>query len=425
MTNNKFIWTEKDILIKKRDKKSFAVKTEAYYLRVLSRAVRDLYNNRITSDDMLSEMLRLLDEQIVRAWNEGMRANALDPARDMTAEWEAEIRRIQDSEAGYTQGFVDAIVAAREAGKPIQPLLDRAGLWASRYADVMSRAQVLTAPKDLLMVWRYGDTVEHCATCSEMAGMGAKPASFWAEKQAEGIYPKSPELACHGFRCDCRLESVDEAEKSLKFDPDQPRDEAGRWTSDGGGGETLNLTGMGEVTKIEALSEYHGKIRGLCSDLGFPENRVVFVPEIGARMGTYNTDTKEITLYALAFRDNDVLGGVLSHEIAHAIFYEKNDSEWVGYFQSYANEYINIAKDDMDYDERTRYEDNFRIVIREMGGVSDYSNKFWGQEAESSASMFKIAVSETFSEIARLDAEGKGNTVPGFWRDAYEEIMKK
>jgi hypothetical protein len=186
-----------------------AVKTEAYYSRVLERAVRDLYNERISPDDFLGTMTRLLDDQIVRAWREGMRQNDLDPQRDMTPEWESEIRAIQDSEFSHVQGFLDAILAARASGSGTDALMTRAGLWASRYPDVVSRARVITAPKDLLFTWEYGDTVKHCETCSEMAALGAKPASFWAEKQAEGIYPQSPQLACSGFNCDCRLKATD------------------------------------------------------------------------------------------------------------------------------------------------------------------------------------------------------------------------
>ena len=188
------------------------VKTEAYYLRVLSKAVRDLYNDKTNSDDFLGTITRLLDEQIVRAWNEGMRLNDLNPTRDMKPEFEDEIRRIQDSEFSYVQGFMDAIEKARTDQTPIDPLLSRAELWAGRYSDVVSRAQVFTAAKDLYFRWVYGDTIEHCETCAAMAAEGIQPSTFWTEKQAAGIYPKSPELACNGFNCDCSMQAEDKPE---------------------------------------------------------------------------------------------------------------------------------------------------------------------------------------------------------------------
>jgi hypothetical protein len=193
-----------------RDLSSIGIKTEGYYLRVLSQAVRDLYNDKITTDDFLSTESRLLDEQIVRAWNEGMRLNDLNPQTDMKPEWEQMIKDIQNSEFDYVQGFMDAIEQARRDGTPIQPLLDRAELWASRYSDVVSRSQVITAPKDLNFFWKYGPTNEHCQDCSDMVAVGVQTAEFWRKKQAEGIYPGSPQLACHGFHCECGLESTDE-----------------------------------------------------------------------------------------------------------------------------------------------------------------------------------------------------------------------
>jgi hypothetical protein len=185
------------------------VKTQAHYERVLSQAVRELYNGKSSEDDFLSTMTTLLDEQTRRAWNEGMRLNDLDPAKDMTEAFEAELRNIQDEEFSHVDGFIAAIVQAGKDGTPVDPLLTRAGLWASRYPDIVSRAQVFTAPKDLNFRWIYGDTIQHCDTCSKLEGIVATAAD-WADLQARGIYPQSPNLDCSGFNCDCHLDSTDD-----------------------------------------------------------------------------------------------------------------------------------------------------------------------------------------------------------------------
>jgi predicted heme/steroid binding protein len=187
-----------------------AAKTEGYYSRVLTKAVRDLYNGKISDDDFLGIESRLLDGQIQRAWNEGMRAVGLDPAKDLTDAMEAQIKDIQDSEFSYLQGFIDAIDQARTDGTDIQTLLNRADMWSAQYSTTESMAEIFCAPDDLNFFWHYGQTEEHCEDCAMMVAAGVQSAVFWREKQTQGIYPQSPQLACHGFHCDCGLDSTDD-----------------------------------------------------------------------------------------------------------------------------------------------------------------------------------------------------------------------
>lgn len=184
-----------------------AVKTEAYYDRVLERAVRDLYNGRITADELLDTMIRLLDEQMRRAWNEGMRQNGLDPAQDMTDEWEAQLQGIIDSEFSHVEQFISDVEAARDTGAPIDPLLSRAQLWAGRYNDVVNQSILATAEPQDKFEWIYGDT-QHCSTCEALNGLVASA----AEWEQSGFRPQSPPndmLECGGWRCQCRLEPTD------------------------------------------------------------------------------------------------------------------------------------------------------------------------------------------------------------------------
>lgn len=184
-----------------------ALKTEAYYGRVLSRGVRDVYNGVATADDLLTVMARLLDEQMRRAWNEGMRENELDPQQDMTNDWEMLLQGIIDEEFGHVEQFIADVVAARDNGTPIDPLLRRAELWANRYNDVVNRAKLETAePKDKFE-WVYGDT-QHCDTCARLNGIVAR-ASEWEQA---GFHPQQPPnemLDCGGWRCQCELVPTD------------------------------------------------------------------------------------------------------------------------------------------------------------------------------------------------------------------------
>lgn len=181
-----------------------AIKTVAYYQRVLSRDVRDLYNGEMEMGAFVDDMLRLIEEQFRRAWNEGMRDNDLDPAKDMTDEWEAILQDAMSSELDFVEPFADAIREAAAAGNPIQPLLDRVTMWTNRYNEMVSLARITTRPDDRYK-WVYGDT-EHCTTCLTLNGIVAT-GKEWAECPYQ---PQGENLECRGFHCQCKLEYTEE-----------------------------------------------------------------------------------------------------------------------------------------------------------------------------------------------------------------------
>jgi hypothetical protein len=219
-----------------------AMKTEAYYRRALNRDVLDFYRGDIESGEFIDDMVMLISEQLTRAWNEGMRENGLDPKKDMTDEWQGILDGLIADEEDHVLDYAQAIEDARNNGTPIDPLKARVELWVNRYPEVVSFSKITTAPKDRF-VWRLGATEQHCDTCARLNGTVATGADWIAS----GFHPQDPPndlLECGGWRCDCKLEYTEEptteggipGAKSLKFDPDQPRDDAGRWTDSGGGG---------------------------------------------------------------------------------------------------------------------------------------------------------------------------------------------
>lgn len=186
-----------------------AVKTYAFFQRVLSRDVRALYADKITRAEFVDGLADLLEQQMRRAWNEGMRANGRDPARDMTDEWESIFQELVVEQFAFVEQFADAIVNGRLAELGVDQFVARADLWANNYTSTVNTATLVTGFADAGYAWRLGRTEEHCETCAALNGIVAT-AEQWLEQAQAGIEPQGDALICGGWRCDCRIEITDE-----------------------------------------------------------------------------------------------------------------------------------------------------------------------------------------------------------------------
>jgi hypothetical protein len=180
-----------------------AIKTVGHFTRVMRRAVLDFYRGDIDAFEFISVMLALVEDQLTRAWNEGMRELELDPKLDMKPEWEVVLAQKIGEQEEYILPLAEAIEKARGAGTPIDPLYARVDLWANRYNDVKNLAKT-TCGSDQKLVWRLGRTELHCGTCATLDGVVA----YTTEWRDSGYKPQNapnPLLECGGWRCDCSL----------------------------------------------------------------------------------------------------------------------------------------------------------------------------------------------------------------------------
>lgn len=180
----------------------WAIKTYSYYLRTISTLVRQLYGGEISESSFVDRMADLVQAQLIRAWNEGMRENGLDPQEEMKEEWITKRDELILNEYNFVDGFAADIVAGSKEEASIDGFLARAEVWANRYNDVVNISIVTT--KEQKLKWELGATEEHCATCAALNGIVA-----WAsEWELAGVRPQNPpnsSLECGGWRCDCRL----------------------------------------------------------------------------------------------------------------------------------------------------------------------------------------------------------------------------
>jgi hypothetical protein len=187
-------------------------KTLDYFIRVLMTWVNDLYNGDVTEAEFVDRMADVIDQQLTRAWNEGMRENGLDPIEDMTDEYAAMLQDIIANEYSYVDEF-----AASIKGGTLAEAQARAQLWAARYQDVVNQAKIATAEAKDKFIWRMGATEVHCDTCAQLDGVVA----YASEWETAGIHPQQPPngaLECGGWRCDCSLEPTDQRRSPKALD---------------------------------------------------------------------------------------------------------------------------------------------------------------------------------------------------------------
>lgn len=147
-----------------------------------------------------------MERRFLQAWNEGAKANGIQPD-EMT---EAEQRRLRmeiNSELPFVYGFASDIAAnSKAAGGKLTPLLTRAEMWCRRYASIQQLAEAMTGG-DKKAAWTLGDA-EHCGSCLKLAGK-VKRLSYWSEV---GILPRQPAadyLECRGYNCACSLQPTE------------------------------------------------------------------------------------------------------------------------------------------------------------------------------------------------------------------------
>lgn len=184
------------------------VKSETSFRRALRHIGLSYFEQRTLFLDFNAELQRLLAFHYPQAWVEGERSCGFTPA-ERTSEQQMRLQQEigKDLQAAYSlatfiEGQARAVkqgnIGKRAAWSHVSKRLD---LWANRYNAVRAISQTVTCA-DKKLVWRFGQTEEHCSDCLRYVGRVYR-ASAW---QRAGALPQSNSLECGGFRCDCRLE---------------------------------------------------------------------------------------------------------------------------------------------------------------------------------------------------------------------------
>ena len=100
-------------------------KSQEDYTENIKRLVTRLYNGEIEqqqfNDEMKAVIVLYLTKSFMQSWNEYA-------SGDLNAQARAELEQAIARQVSYIDGYASDIIAARDAGKPIEPLLARAEL---------------------------------------------------------------------------------------------------------------------------------------------------------------------------------------------------------------------------------------------------------------------------------------------------------
>jgi hypothetical protein len=244
--------------------------------------------------------------------------------------------------------------------------------------------------------------------------------------------------------CECSLdlfvaEDEEPEEEEKAYNPDQPRDDHGRWTS-GGASVVDEHVDTGPAREYKGPSAFHvadwaGKVK---DDLGYRGSFMVDSNEpekfkVGeqtyAKAGQFDPRNKLITLYTqgMKWSTADDIRGIMAHEVEHAKFdraKEAHDAEWKEIMKIPADPRHDAVRPDgllnAPYDKQfPNYQEFERAYFlpfteswRLTDGVSNYSVDWWKAQLGGTARS-EQAINETLAEMAK--AKYTTGSLPEHW----------
>lgn len=135
-------------------------------------------------------------------------------ADEMTSEEQKYLDEWIKNQLTFVASLADAAQEAKGDRAMQRAFYGRLDMWADSMNTLGMTAKGF-ASADQMGQWKLGRTEKHCSTCAKLAS-GAPHRVSWFLKR--GYIPRengSETLACHGFRCDCRIDSVKTGERLL------------------------------------------------------------------------------------------------------------------------------------------------------------------------------------------------------------------
>lgn len=175
-------------------------KERSGYKLAVTRNVQLLWEGRNNPYQFVGAMTQAIISQFPDAWATGAKMCGIN-ADELTEEEQAALQEQIDANLSRLEDFAEYINENnRASGQPLGTSMSRASMWINSY-DRVSEIAKSYACSNQKMVWVLGATEQHCRDCLKASGRVYRM-SMWNKI---GILPKSLNLACHGYRCDCKL----------------------------------------------------------------------------------------------------------------------------------------------------------------------------------------------------------------------------
>jgi hypothetical protein len=194
----------RDTSVREASPPSFqAVKKKSFddYRRSLRALTRGYWLGEFGRFDFVDGMVSAIQRHFEQAWQEVEKQYGI--TRDERTEASQDRLTLAiNTEIGFIPGFADAIAEnSKDNGGALQPLLDRAELWANGYDRTFILAQTIVG-SDIKLKWVFGATIEHCDDCSQYVGK----VFYRSQWEAAGVRPRGDMLQCSGLNCLCEFE---------------------------------------------------------------------------------------------------------------------------------------------------------------------------------------------------------------------------
>jgi hypothetical protein len=181
-------------------------------------AARGLWSGVFDEFQFVDSMISTVIPGLNKAWREGAAECGIKPDEFSAAELAARDQRINE-QMKHIFAFAQFITGRRRAlfprGKRAaarDQVMRRALLWSNEYDATRVQAAAMACGNKKKM-WKLGQTEEHCDSCFGFDGRVYRYET-WA---ANGALPKTRDLCCRGYRCDCDLVDTDKRLTPGKF----------------------------------------------------------------------------------------------------------------------------------------------------------------------------------------------------------------
>lgn len=187
---------------------------ERDYGRSIRAAARGLVTGVFGEFQFIDSMVTTITRGLTNAFQEGLKQAGVAPKDLDTPAYLPErlaldslINENQASLFSFSAYIIQRKVKYYDEGKKqlaLTQVFNRALLWSNQYDKARVMAFTM-ASGDEKRLWVYGDTIDHCRSCSTFENRVYR-ASTWAKHNA---IPKSSRLCCTGRQCGCDLIPTD------------------------------------------------------------------------------------------------------------------------------------------------------------------------------------------------------------------------